>query len=81
MEVTSRNKNQSECANCFDSFRTAFMLQARRTLTYLIQAQPRRAILSVGCTTHSAITSKSCFNISVVAGKWASFLTTSGPRG
>lgn len=47
--------------------------------TYLIQAQPSRAILSVGWTTHSAITKNSCFSINVVAVKKASFLFTSGP--
>jgi hypothetical protein len=49
---------------------------------YLIQAQPSLAMLSVGCTTHSTMTSSSCFNISVAWGmladstpgnKWFSF--------
>lgn len=44
-----------------------------------MQAHPSLAILSVCCTTHSAMTSKSCLSISVVAGSNSSFRLTSGP--
>lgn len=50
-------------------YRVILLFFATCSIPHLMQAQPRRAILSVGWTTHSAITNKSCFNISVVADK------------
>lgn len=60
------------CANDIHSTRFYLTIQIflynNDSCAHLMQEHPRRAMLSLGCTTHSAITSNNCFSINVADG-------------